>query len=388
MDATMRWLGVVLVGLGMYASSAAAYDAKLKVLIVDGRNNHDWKTTTPVLDEMLEATGRFAVTVHTAPPKVDGKADAFPVRLTTRDLQPYGCILSNYNGPRWAPETEEAVEAFVAGGKGLAVVHAANNCHGAWQAYQQMLGYNWRGSGHGPKFEYDVHITDPEHPITKGVPDFWHNKDELYHLLKLNPAATHLRVLATSFSPPRMIRLKRTRKDGTKYVKDHCFGTGNDEPVVVVTDYGDGRCFHMILGHYDSSMTDNGFKTLMTRGVEWAATGKVTLPVMEPVPAAKDMRRYPEPQVVVEGLEQHLIRKEYDRLPGLFARDGQAMAKFAEANAPEILRMIRTLRIGKVKWHIAGDMARWTIPDHPAHEPFRQICCVKQGREWRIDGIQ
>ena len=27
---------------------------KLKALIIDGRNNHDWKTTTPILKQILE----------------------------------------------------------------------------------------------------------------------------------------------------------------------------------------------------------------------------------------------------------------------------------------------------------------------------------------------
>ena len=44
----------------------AAADA-IKVLIIDGRNNHDWVRTTESCKATLEATGRFKVDVSTAP---------------------------------------------------------------------------------------------------------------------------------------------------------------------------------------------------------------------------------------------------------------------------------------------------------------------------------
>ena len=31
----------------------------MKALIIDGQNNHDWKTTTPLLKQYLEETGLF-----------------------------------------------------------------------------------------------------------------------------------------------------------------------------------------------------------------------------------------------------------------------------------------------------------------------------------------
>src|SRR5262245_47669115 len=41
----------------------------LRALIIDGQNNHDWKTTTPLLKKALESSGRFkTVDVATAPP--------------------------------------------------------------------------------------------------------------------------------------------------------------------------------------------------------------------------------------------------------------------------------------------------------------------------------
>ena len=41
------------------AISATAADT-IKVLIVDGQNNHNWKMTTPVLKQILEEPGIFS----------------------------------------------------------------------------------------------------------------------------------------------------------------------------------------------------------------------------------------------------------------------------------------------------------------------------------------
>ena len=52
--------------LSLVTLSASAAD-KIKVLIVDGQNNHDWRKITPVLKQILEEPGIFSVDVDTAP---------------------------------------------------------------------------------------------------------------------------------------------------------------------------------------------------------------------------------------------------------------------------------------------------------------------------------
>ena len=52
-------------------------------------------------------------------------------------------------------------------------------------------------------------------------------------------------------------------------------GSGQDEPVAMTTEFGRGRCFNLVLGHNVAAMENAGFQTLLVRGVEWAATGKV-----------------------------------------------------------------------------------------------------------------
>src|SRR6478735_10936418 len=51
---------------------------KLRALIIDGQNNHDWKATTPLLKKALEASGRFKVDVATSPPAGQAISDFKP----------------------------------------------------------------------------------------------------------------------------------------------------------------------------------------------------------------------------------------------------------------------------------------------------------------------
>ena len=72
--------------------AAAADDTpKVKVILIDGQNNHNWRATTPVLKKVLEDSGRFTVDVSSnlktgdKPGKVD-KTVPFPPDLSKYDV--------------------------------------------------------------------------------------------------------------------------------------------------------------------------------------------------------------------------------------------------------------------------------------------------------------
>ena len=51
-------------------------------------------------------------------------------------------------------------------------------------------------------------------------------------------------------------------------------------------NYGKGRVFHTPMGHAEYSQECVGFITTLQRGTEWAATGKVALPIPADFPSA------------------------------------------------------------------------------------------------------
>jgi type 1 glutamine amidotransferase len=53
--------------------------------------------------------------------------------------------------------------------------------------------------------------------------------------------------------------------------------SGQTEPMVFVKKYGKGRVVHNVLGHDVKARDNESFNKLLCRGVEWAATGKVTV---------------------------------------------------------------------------------------------------------------
>ena len=72
--------------------------ATLPVLIIDGQNNHDYRSTTPHLKKLLEQTGLFSVDVATTPARGGDLSKFRP------EFAKYRVIVSNYNGDMWSQE--------------------------------------------------------------------------------------------------------------------------------------------------------------------------------------------------------------------------------------------------------------------------------------------
>jgi type 1 glutamine amidotransferase len=233
--------------------------SQLRVLLLSGQNNHDWRQTTPLIREGLEGCGRFVVEVT-----------EHPERVHAETLSAYAVVVSNWNSFHrdkpppvvdWPPETRRAFVDFVRHGGGFVTVHAGGSSFydDTWPTYHELViaRYGFGQTAHGVQHAFAVQIEDGQHPITRGMRDFFLH-DELWHRPAVVSGAT---VLASAFS------------------STESKGSGQYEPVAFVRRFGQGRCFATLLGHGPRALRNPAFTALLARGTEWAATGNVTLPL-------------------------------------------------------------------------------------------------------------
>ncbi len=267
--------------------------AKNKVLIVTGQNNHNWQVSHVALQKILENSGLFTVDVAISPAHGENMEGFIP------NFSAYKLVVLDYNGDLWCQKAQDKFVEYVQNGGGVVVYHAANNSFPTWKAYNEICalggweGRNekdgpylyWKdgklikdssdgpGGSHGEQREYVLTARDSNHPIMKGIPSSWkHGKDELYDSMR-GPANVGT-LMFTAFA---------LKERG---------GSGREEPLIFTVDYGKARIFHIMLGHAGESLEDNpsmqctGFQVLLLRGAEWAATGKVKQKVPKDFPTA------------------------------------------------------------------------------------------------------
>jgi len=256
MNRILSILLINLIALSVLAapdgSSGPPGDKLIKVLILSGKNNHEWQKTTPFLEQVFEESGFFKVDITERPDT-----------LKAKDLLKYDAIVSNWNAfpetsRQWGEETEQAIVNFVSEGKGFVFIHAASATNYDWPEYQEMACATWgKKTHHGNIAPFEVKIINTTHPVTMGMSNFWIT-DELWVDLDQKSG---VQILCSAFAP----------KENS--------GSDKEEPVVLCRDYGKGRCFYNVLGHDVAAMKNLGWKTLMIRGTEWAAKGTASFPV-------------------------------------------------------------------------------------------------------------
>ena len=246
----------------------------IRALIVTGQNNHNWPVSHRALQAILQNSGLFAVDLAVSPPQ-GGDMDAFDP-----DFSAYRVVILDYNGDRWSASTERRFPDWEEFNRIAAL--------GGWGGRDERSGpyLYWKdgslvrdttkgpGGSHGEQREYSMNGRNAEHPVVRGLPGRWiHATDELYD--RMRGPANVAELLYTAYADPGR------------------GGSGREEPLVFTVDYGKARIFHLMIGHAGPSLEDNpampctGFQTLLLRGSEWAATGKVRQRVPDDFPTER-----------------------------------------------------------------------------------------------------
>ena len=308
--ATFRSLlaGLGLFALGLSCERASAAPRIIKVLIVDGFSNHDWRQTTALLRGILAPTGLFEVSVSTAPPT---QAAAGWDRWRPR-FGDYDAVIQTCNdiggGPAWPAEVRTAFEDYVRRGGGVFVFHSGNNAFPDWPAYNGIIGLGWRkkdqgwalaigddarivrippgegrDTGHGPRT--DVVVTRlGDDPIHHGMPERWKTPGlEVYYYAR---------------GPARNLQVLSYGRDGR---------TGMQWPLEWTVAYGKGRVYTSTFGHVwqgdvqPASMRCAGFQTVLIRALQWLARRPVDYPVPPDFPAENAVSIRPEIRLPADG---------------------------------------------------------------------------------------
>ncbi|MES2925093.1 MAG: ThuA domain-containing protein [Verrucomicrobiota bacterium] len=125
-----------ILAVAVMTTLGAQAEEKISVLIVTGQNNHDWFRSAPMIESLLEETGRFQVSVSTTPSE-EAPEDAWGAwRPKFKD---YDVVLSDYNGKMWPDGVKSGFVDYVRNGGHVVLVHAANNAFNGWKEFEASI---------------------------------------------------------------------------------------------------------------------------------------------------------------------------------------------------------------------------------------------------------
>jgi type 1 glutamine amidotransferase len=185
------------------------------------------------------------------------KAEGFGVRIETTTeilldpaIQKLSLIIPIYTMSKIEKPEALALCDAVKSGVGLAGHHG-----GMCDAFRDNVDYQFMCGGQwvahpGNIIDYRVDVTRPDDPVMAGIGSFEHRSEQYY--MHIDPA---IDVLAT-----------------TTFNADHApWVDGVVMPVVWKKRFGEGRVFYSSLGHRAYELDVPEIRTLMTRGMLWAA---------------------------------------------------------------------------------------------------------------------
>ncbi len=237
---------------GFQTSSVSAgptKEKKIKMLILSGYGNHEWKKTTPLLLRIFDEARQFETQVTEKPES-----------LTYAELKNYDLVVCNANtwpdnNLRLSPQWEADFAKYVNEGGGALFFHAGASSFYGWEDFLRIGIGRWgKETSHNAPVVAKLYGMDQKHPITKGLKGF-QIMDEIWEKTELYAGAKAIGSLKANDS-----------KDGHPI----------DEPAIFVNQIGKGKSFFTLLGHDERALLNTGLRTLLVRAAQWCAGREVT----------------------------------------------------------------------------------------------------------------
>ena len=143
----------------------------------------------------------------------------------------------------WQKGVKAALEKLGQTRQGIVVLHHALLAYRQWPLWSEVVGIAERGFGYYHDQTMHIDIADRNHSITAGLAP-WDMVDETY---TVNEPGEGNHILLTTDHPKSMHNLAWTRT------------------------YGQARVFCSESGHDNQTWTNPNFRTMLVRGIQWAA---------------------------------------------------------------------------------------------------------------------
>lgn len=228
------------VNMGCASSSKLMNERKpkaIRVLMVGGGSSHDFNKWYKGVDAATLSENGFAKVTYTD--NTDSIADYLP--------QTDVLFLAN-NQPVKSMPSRQAIFNFVNTGHGLIVAHAA-----LWYNFEDWPAYNLQLISGGTRSHdrygsFKVTVTNPNHPVMKGVEPKIILQDERYHD-EVDAAGPGIEVLANN----------------------SLIGSDKIYPAIFVVKNPKARIVAIALGHDGESHNTAFYKTVLRNAVKWTA---------------------------------------------------------------------------------------------------------------------
>jgi type 1 glutamine amidotransferase len=208
------------------------------LIVWGGWSGHEPEQCATIIRDMLEEDG-FKV-------YVENTTEAF-ADPSIKDLS---LIVPIFTMSKIEQEELSMLNDAVRGGAGLAGYHGGmGDAFRDAVDYQFMVGGQWVAHP-GNIIDYRVDITRTDDPVMEGIESFAYRSEQYY--MHVDPSNE---VLAT-----------------TTFNGDHAYWIdGVTMPVVWKRKYGEGRVFYSSLGHVSAEFQVPEMRTILRRGMNWAA---------------------------------------------------------------------------------------------------------------------